>query len=68
MTIALFETKLTGAIGIIKELKRQKILSDDSLRQIRDRVRKSGFYLSKMLLRELDEIGSPHQTAQYPHP
>jgi len=58
----LFETKLTGAIGIINELKRQKILSDDDLRQTRDRIRKSGFYLSKELLEELDEICSSHQT------
>lgn len=57
----LFETKLTGAIGIINELKRQKILSDDDLRQTRDRIRKSGFYLSKELLEELDEICSSHQ-------
>jgi len=58
----LFETKLTGAIGIIMELKRQKILSDDDLRQIRVKVRKSRFYLSKKLLRELDKICSSPQT------
>ena len=56
----LFETKLTGAIGIIRELRRQKILSDDDLRQIRVNVRKSGFYLSKKLLKELNNIGSSH--------
>ena len=59
---ALFETKLTGAIGIIKEMKSQNLLSDDDLRQLRVRVRKSGFYLSKKLLKELDEICSSHQT------
>jgi predicted nucleic acid-binding protein len=58
----LFETKLTGAIGIIKELKSQNLLSDDDLRQLRVKVRKSGFYLSKKLLKELDEICSSQQT------
>ena len=58
----LFETKLTGAIGIIKELKRQRILSDDDLRQIKVNVRKSGFYLSKKLLKELNGLCSSHQT------
>lgn len=52
----LFERKLTGAIGIIKELKRQNLLSDDDLRQIRVRVRRSGFYLSKRLVKELNGI------------
>lgn len=58
----LFDRKLTGAIGIIKELKSQNLLSDDKLRQIRDDVRKSGFYLSKKLLKELNGILSSHQT------
>lgn len=58
----LFERKLTGAIGIIKEMKEQKILSDDDFRRVRVDIRKSGFYLSKKLLRELNEISSPHQT------
>lgn len=58
----LFETKLTGAIGIIRELKSQNLLSDAELRQIRDDVRKSGFYLSKKLLKELNGILSSHQT------
>ena len=52
----LFERKLTGAIGIIKELKSQNFLSDDDLRQIKVKIRKSRFYLSKKLLKELDEI------------
>ena len=58
----LFETKLTGAVGIIKELKSQNLLSDDELRQVRADVRKSGFYLSKKLLKELNGILSSHQT------
>jgi len=58
----LFETRLTGAIGIIKGLKNQNLLSDNDLRQIRGRVRKSRFYLSKRLLKELDKICSSHQT------
>ncbi len=58
----LFETKLTGAIGIMKKLKSQNLMSDDDLRQLRAKVGKSGFYLSKKLLKELDEICSSHQT------
>ena len=58
----LFETKLTGAIGIIKELKSQNLLSNDDLRQIRIKVRNSRFYLSKKLLKELDKICSSQQT------
>lgn len=58
----LFKTKLTGAIGIIKELRNQNLLSDNDLRQIRVRVRKSRFYLSKKLLEELDKICSSQQT------
>lgn len=58
----LFETKLTGAIGIIKELKNQNLLSDDDLRQIRVKVRKSRFYLSDKLLKELDKICLSQQT------
>lgn len=53
-----YEMQLTGTVGIIKEMKKQKILSDDDLRQIKVDVRKSGFYLSKKLLKELDEICS----------
>ena len=58
----LFERKLTGAIGIINELKSQNLLSVDELRQLRVKVRKSGFYLSKKLLKELNGILSSHQT------
>lgn len=58
----LFERKLTGAIGIIDEMKRQNILSDVELHKIRKNIRKSGFYLSKKLLKELDKICSSHQT------
>ena len=58
----LFQAKLTGAIGIIMKLKSQNLLSDDDLRQIKVRVRKSGFYLSKKLLKELNGILSSHQT------
>lgn len=58
----LFEIKLTGAIGIIKELKSQNLLSDGDLRQLRVKIRKSGFYLSKELLKELDRICSSQQS------
>lgn len=53
-----YEMQLTGTVGIIEEMRKQKILSDDDLRQIRVDVRKSGFYLSKKLLKELDKICS----------
>jgi len=59
---ALFEIKLTGAIGIIREMTIQNLLSDDDLRQIKVKIRNSGFYLSKKLLKELNGIFSSHQT------
>jgi len=58
----LFETRLTGAIGIIKELKKQNLLSDKDLHQIKANVRKSRFYLSEKLLEELGKICSSQQT------
>jgi len=54
----IFNRKLTGAIGIVRELKNCRLLSNDELRQLRVKVRKSGFYLSKEKLKELDEICS----------
>lgn len=58
----LFKAKLTGAIGIIQEMKTQNLLSDDDLHRLRVKVRKSGFYLSKKLFKELDEICSSQRT------
>lgn len=57
-----FELQLTGAMGIIYEMKEQKILSENDLHHLRENIEKSGFYLSKKLLKELDKICSSHQT------
>jgi predicted nucleic acid-binding protein len=48
--------KHTGSVGIIDEMKKQGVLSKDDLLSIRVRVRQSKFYISKKLLRKLDEI------------
>lgn len=47
---------VTGTIGIVKELKKFHLLSADELRQIRVDIKNSHFYLSRELLRQLDEI------------
>jgi predicted nucleic acid-binding protein len=52
--------KVTGTIGIIKEMKSKRLLTQEDLKCIRTAIKKSRFYLSAKLLRELDEIcGSP---------
>ena len=48
--------KVTGTIGIIKEMKNKGLLTSDDLKLIKDSIKKSRFYLSSKLLRELDEI------------
>jgi predicted nucleic acid-binding protein len=48
--------KFTGSIGIIDEMKKQGYLSREDLLGIREKVRRSDFYLSKELLVKLDEI------------
>ena len=48
--------KVTGAIGIITEMKSKGLLTLDDLKAIRIAIKKSRFYLSAKLLRELDEI------------
>jgi predicted nucleic acid-binding protein len=47
--------KVTGTIGIIKELKKFHLLIPDELKQIRVDIKNSHFYLSKQLLLQLDE-------------
>lgn len=59
---ALFSMNLTGAIGIIEEMKNSGLLSDKILLHIKDRVRQSGFYLSQKIVKELNRICSSHQT------
>ncbi len=52
--------KVTGTIGIIKELKSGGLLTSDDLKVIRIAIKNSRFYLSRKLLNELDDIcGSP---------
>ncbi|MCW3999996.1 MAG: hypothetical protein NWE93_07140 [Candidatus Bathyarchaeota archaeon] len=52
--------KVTGTIGIIKEMKNKALLTPEDLKAIRIAIKSSRFYLSAKLLRELDEIcGSP---------
>jgi predicted nucleic acid-binding protein len=48
--------KFTGSIGVINEMKKQGFLSREDLLGIREKVRRSNFYLSKELLVKLDEI------------
>jgi predicted nucleic acid-binding protein len=52
----LFSINVTGAIGIINEMKKVGILSSNDLHCIRDKIRRSRFYLSKKLADELDRI------------
>lgn len=52
----LFSINVTGAIGIIDEMKRDGILSSSDLHCIRDKIRSTRFYLSKYLCDELDRI------------
>lgn len=48
--------KVTGTIGIIREMKNCNLLSSDDLNVIRSKIKKCRFYLSRELLRELDLI------------
>jgi predicted nucleic acid-binding protein len=48
--------KFTGSIGIIDEMKKQGYLAKEDLLEIREKIRRSNFYLSKELLVKLDEI------------
>ena len=52
----LYNLKLTGAVGIISEMKKQGFLSQNDLSHLVDDVKKSGFYISKKLCNALEEI------------
>jgi len=54
----LFNRKLTGAVGIIGEMKKQGFLSQNDLSHLIEDVKKSGFFISKKLLKVLEEICS----------
>lgn len=49
----LFKVRLTGAIGIIKEMKKQAFLSNKDLALVKRKIKSSQFYLSKKLSDEL---------------
>lgn len=51
----LFNVNITGAIGIIKEMRRQGVLSEDDTTFIKRAIKDSRFYLSKKLLDELEQ-------------
>jgi len=51
-----FKIRHIGSIGIINEMKIQGFLSEEDLTDIRARIINSKFYLSKRLLKKLDEI------------
>lgn len=48
--------KVTGTVGIVKELKKFGLVNANELSEIRRNIQNSHFYLSKELLRQLDEI------------
>ena len=48
--------KLIGSVGLIEEMKKQGFLSREKLFEIRNKIKKSCFYLSKKLLENLDSI------------
>lgn len=52
----LFSLNVTGAIGIVDEMKKCGLLSLNDLHIIRDKIKSSRFYLSKDLCDELDRI------------
>lgn len=56
-----FSVTTIGAIGIIEEMKKEGILSPCDLQGIRDKIRNSRFYLSKILCDELDRICLDHK-------
>lgn len=53
---ALLDVKVTGTVGIIKEMKDYGCLSSEDLRNVRTAIKNSKFYLSRDLLRQLDQI------------
>jgi predicted nucleic acid-binding protein len=52
----LLGVKVIGTIGIIREMKTFGLLTTSDLGCVRESIRKSRFYLSRELLRQLDEI------------
>ncbi len=52
----LMNVKVTGTIGIIREMKDCCLLNFDELKAIRNKIKKCRFYLSKEMLKQLDQI------------
>jgi len=50
----LFDLQFTGAIGIIRKMRKIGLLSDQKLLEIKDRIRSSKFYYTEQLLTELN--------------
>jgi predicted nucleic acid-binding protein len=46
--------RFTGCIGILKEMHESSIISSRELLQVKERIRKSSFYCTGRLLKELD--------------
>jgi predicted nucleic acid-binding protein len=49
----LFAVRLTGSIGILKLMLAERLLTRRKMREVRERLRKSKFYLSEELLNQL---------------
>jgi predicted nucleic acid-binding protein len=50
---SLFDVRLTGSIGILKRMLAEHLLTRSEIRSIRERLRRSRFYLSDELLNQL---------------
>jgi len=48
------DLKLTGSIGIIKEMKKIGLINREDIRTIKSRIKQSDFYCTEELLKELD--------------
>ena len=49
----LFDLHFTGSVGIIKQMHREHLLNRNDMHLIRERLRRSNFYLTDRLLNEL---------------
>lgn len=56
----LFNLNVTGAIGILAEMKKENILQKEDLVCIKNNIKNSHFYLSKKICSELDKICLSH--------
>lgn len=49
----LFNAPLTGSIGIVKRMRAERLLTRKEMQEIRERLRKSKFYMTQELLDQL---------------